>query len=47
MLIDIFETKPLLNEIMDNEKIYTSLFQNLKIDLNFDENINNLQLKSN
>ena len=47
MLIDIFETKTLLNEIMDNEKIYTLLFNNLKIDLNSDENINNLQLKSN
>ena len=47
MLIDIFETKTLLNEIMDNEKIYTLLFNNLKINLNSDENINNLQLKSN
>ena len=47
MLIDIFETKPILNEIMDNDKIYSPLFQNLKIDLNSDENINNLQLKSN
>ena len=47
MLTDIFETKTILKEIMENERIFTTLFLNLKVDLNSEENINNLQIKSN
>ena len=47
MLIDIFETKSLLNEIMENGRFFNTLFSNLNIDLNSEENINNLQIKSN
>ena len=45
MLIDIFETKSLLNEIMENGRFFNTLFSNLNIDLNSVENINNLQIK--
>ena len=47
MLIEIFETKSLLNEIMENGRFFTTLFSNLKVDLNSEENINNLKVKGN
>ena len=42
-----FETKSLLNEIMENGRFFTTLFSNLKVYLNSEENINNLKIKGN
>ncbi len=47
MLTDLFETKKILNETMENENIFTTLFSNLKVNLNLEENLNNLQIKNN
>ena len=42
-----FETKSLLNEIMENGRFFTTLFSNLKVYLNSEENINKLKIKGN
>ena len=47
MLTELFENNIILNEIMSNKKIFNSVFKELKIDLNSDNNINNSVIKNN
>ena len=47
MLTELFENNIILNETMSNKKIFNSVFKELKIDLNSDNNINNSVIKNN
>ena len=47
MLIELFDNKIILDEIMINKKIFNSVFKELKTDLNSNENINNSFIKNN
>ena len=47
MLTELFENKTILDEIINSKKIFNSIFKELKVDLNSNENINNTIIKSN
>ena len=47
MLTELFKNNIILNETMSNKKIFNSVFKELKIDLNSDNNINNSVIKNN
>ena len=47
MLIELFENKIILDEVMINKRIFNLIFKELKIDLNSETNINNSKIKTN
>ncbi len=47
MLIELFENKIILDEVMINKRIFNLIFKELKIDLNSETNINDSKIKTN
>ena len=47
MLIELFENKIILDEVMNNKRVFNLIFKELKIDLNSEININNSKIKTN